>query len=331
VTSSGPCSISKKAWGGLQIYGVRLLKFLTQSRGKYGGTKMRRSQLVRLGALIALCFLSVLPTVCQTTTTASSNSGSTPVAKPGQATGERIGNAISAAISTAFPEVQKIIDVIWPTNKNQSKNAAAATPPLTTANKTASVDQNKALTAIAQIADELMVMRTFLSYCVAADENVTAMQTILGKSTLSSKDLSDLKQDWNNASLRVAKLGSAEIQMQISGLKPSDPYVQQTLGNIADANLGLVQNITDELKTVETNPKSQEIDALRSNVNALKTALTGVNSLAGIVIGDVSLGLKSVPDILKGTMGAETADKTTQEQYDIFNERIRQLYPAKTK
>jgi len=287
---------------------------------------MLSSRPFKLAVMIAFGMASVLPTVGQTTATATGVSGAAPVAKPGQATGERIGTAISAAISTAFPEAQKIIDLIWPAKKTDPKKAADATPPLTKANSDATKVQNAQITTIIQIADELAVMRTFLSYCVAADENVTTMQTILAKSILSAKDQGDLEQAWNNASLRVAKLGSAEIQTQISGLKPTDSYMQQTLNNIAEANLGLIQNITEELKAVKTDAKPETVEALRANVNVLKTYLTGVNSLAGIVIGDISLGLKSVPDALKGGMGSETVDKETQEQYDTFNAQLGKLY-----
>jgi hypothetical protein len=253
-----------------------------------------------------------------------------PVLKPGQATGERIGNVISAAISTAFPEVQRIIDLIWPAKKNQSKNAteAAASPGLIKASKDASSEQDKQIATIIQIANELSVMRTFLGYCIAADENVTAMQTILAKSQLSAKDFSDLDRAWNNASTRVAKLGSDDIQNQIMALKPTDSYVQKTLGNIASANLGLIQNITKELAAVESkDAKPEALEALRTDVNSLRDALTGVNSLAGIIIGDLSIGLKSIPDTLKGAMGSETVDAQTQADYDLFNRQIQKLYP----
>src|ERR1700735_2299073 len=140
----------------------------------------------RFGQVIAFGLLLAWPIAAQTTTNSPQNSTQPVTApKPGEATGQKIGTAISAAISTAFPEVQKIIDLIWPTNKNQPVKAAAATTALSQPKAQANLQQTQALASLTQIADELAVMRTFLSYCVVADENVTAIQTILEKPTLS--------------------------------------------------------------------------------------------------------------------------------------------------
>jgi hypothetical protein len=276
--------------------------------------------------LTILCAaLAVRPTSSQTTTTPAT----TPAAvKPGQATGERIGNAISAAITTAFPAAQKIIDVIWP-NKTQKKTAANATPDLVKAKTAADTNQNENFAAISAIADELTTMRTFLNYCVVADEHITAIQTTLAnKTALTPQDVTQIGKDWDFANLRIAKLGSAEIQTQIAALKPTDTFVQQTLGNIADANLGLIQGITKEVDAL-TKP-NPPLDALRVDINSLKTYLTGVNSLAGIVIGDIGLGLKSTKDLTKGAQGGKI-DNETKDEYTAFNNRLTALYPKKKK
>src|SRR5260221_1527954 len=74
--------------------------------------------------------------------TSANASGST---APGVATGQRIGNAISAAVSTAFPEIDKILNAIWPNrtqHPNEEKKATDAETALKPIAKSAATSQN---------------------------------------------------------------------------------------------------------------------------------------------------------------------------------------------
>jgi hypothetical protein len=232
----------------------------------------------------------------------------------GTSLGEKIGNAVSAAVKTAFPAVQPIISAIWGnSNGNKSKNDAQAA--LTNARQTALEKQQPSFDALQKAASDLATIRNFLGYCVAADEQIVMMRSILTRSDISEDDKKALTYAWNIAKPNIQALSGDAISKQINSM--ADAFVQTTLLNVAKANLGYIQNIDDQLKNGDWNN-------LRSSIGDLQTKVSGVNALAGVLIGEVSTGLTSIPDKIKGAMGGPDQEAAAQDE--AFRKRLQELY-----
>jgi hypothetical protein len=271
--------------------------------------------MTRLNHVVAKLAVLILFPVLASHSFANSPQATTPAPQPaGASLGEKIGNAVSAAVKTAFPAVQPIIDAIWgKSNGNKSKNDAQVA--LTNARQAALEKQQPNFDALQKAASDLVTVRNFLSYCVAADEQIVMMRSILTRSEISLDDKKALTYAWNIAKPNIQALSGDAISKQINSM--ADAFVQTTLLNVAKANLGYIQNIDDQLKNGDWNN-------LRSSIGDLQTKVSGVNALAGVLIGEVSTGLTSIPDKIKGAMGGP--DQEAAEKDAAFRRRLQDLY-----
>jgi hypothetical protein len=164
---------------------------------------------------------------------------------PGVSTGEKIGNAIAAAVKTAFPAVQPVITAIFGDHSDPGtkKTKVQASDAVTAAHTAAVAKQQPQMNMIKQASSDLATVRTFLNYCVNADEQLVTMMTILDVQGAPDNAATDkLQYAWISASANLQKLGDQGTMTQINAIH--DPFVQTTLGRVANANLGSVQIIS---------------------------------------------------------------------------------------
>jgi hypothetical protein len=252
--------------------------------------------------------LLIGPTYSQTTPT-------TP--PPGTSTGKAIGTAISTAISTAFPGISSIIKAIWPGSPTQNKKQ----PDATTATANLQQQSTQALAQLAKVSGDLSIVTVFLSNCVVAEDNIVAMRTFLqGKTSINASDKLQLQNYWNLAKGRIQNLKSAEAS--IDGL--DDPNIRVTLRAVADANSGLLDNVTNNLN-------GSALNLLGPDLATLDSQLSAVNALSGEIIGEVSLALKSVQTKAAGGQSIPTGSSEFQKaQHDldsVVSQRIRMSSP----
>lgn len=231
----------------------------------------------------------------------------TPAPAPGVATGTAIGNGIKAAITTAFPAISQIISAIWPGNNNGSKNkqqASNATAPL----KQQSVQGQ---TKLNEITGDLDAVAKFLSACMVAENKVIDMRTMLRlKTTFTPAETLTLKNDWTTAKGQLTPLAQAGSVLN----DVSDTYIQTTLQTIVGANSGPIGSIDNDISA-----GSAGYPQLSADLATLDSQLSAVNALAGIIIGNVSYGLKEAKNVAaaaQGTTGMSDAEKQLQTDFD---------------
>jgi hypothetical protein len=279
-----------------------------------------RLQFVGCGSLLLLALLSAYsqtaPNPASTQTPQPSQAPQ--AAAPGVSVGERIGNAVSAAVKTAFPAIQPLITAIFGNSSKDDtkKTKADAQTSLQNARTAALQKQQPYFDDLKKAATDLGTVRTFLSYCVVADENVVTMRTILSHSSISAEDKNQLQYAWNTAKPNLQALGSGTISTQIDAI--GDPFVQTTLKNVANANLGGIQNVDDQLKNADWSN-------LRISIGDLEVKISGVNALTGIIVGNISSGILSIPDKIKNSEGANV-NPEEQKEMNIFRSRLTKLY-----
>jgi hypothetical protein len=260
-------------------------------------------KMLRLSAVM-LSTLLISPTYSQTGTGAAA-------APAGSTAGKAIGTAISTAITTAFPAISTIIHAIWPTNPNQNKRQSDAT------SATASLQQQSTqqLAQLAKLSGDLSVVTVFLSNCVVAENNIVAMRTYLqGKTTLNDTDKLTLQNYWNLAKGRLTNLKSAGSS--IDGL--DDPNIATTLRAVADANSGLVDNVSANLN-------ASSITLLNPDLATLDSQLSAVNALSGEIIGEVSVALKTVQTKAAGAEGTPELTSAFQQAQQDLNDGVTRL------
>jgi hypothetical protein len=257
---------------------------------------------LRFCAAVLLSAVLISPT--------QSRQNATP-APAGSTTGKAIGTAISTAISTAFPAISTIINAIWPSNPTQNKKQ----PDATSATANLQQQSTQALAQISKLSSDLSITTVFLSNCVVAEDNVVAMRTYLqGKTALNSADKLQLQNYWNLAKGRIANLKTAESS--IDGL--DDPNIRVTLRAIADANSGLVDNVTGNLNAAS-------ITLLNPDLTTLDSQLSAVNALSAEIIGEVSVALKAVQTKAAGAQGNPTPTAAFQQAQQDLNTVVMRL------
>jgi hypothetical protein len=228
-------------------------------------------------------------------------------ASPGSATGTAIGNGIKAAITTAFPAISTIINAIWPGANNGNKRKSDATT-ATSDLKARSVQGQSQINAITGDLDAVAV---FLGSCVVAEDHVIAMRTTLRlKPVLNATEELEFKNHWTVASQRLATLKSTGSLID----NVSDTYIQTTLQAIADANLGLISSIDNDVKA-----GSAGYPQLSNDLALLDSQLAAVNALSGVIIGNVSFGLKGAREVAAQGQGAtqmSAAERALQEEFE---------------
>lgn len=240
-----------------------------------------------------------------------------PAPAPGVAAGTAIGNGIKAAITTAFPAISTIINAIWPGNSNGNKNKATAT----TATATLKAQSVTGQSQINGITTDLDAVTEFLASCVVAENNVIAMRTTLRlKSSLSPAETLELKNEWTTAKGRLAKLAQAGSLVN----NVTDTYIQTTLQAVVDANSGPIESITNDLSAGPTGYPQLSVD-----LALLDSQLSAVNALAGVVIGNVSYGLKAAKNA--GTAQGITQMTPAQTQLQAeFDSSLKKRFPKLT-
>lgn len=243
----------------------------------------------------------------------------TPPAPAGTATGTAIGNGIKAAITTAFPAISTIINAIWPgTNNNNSKKKPDATN-ATTGLQTKSVEGQ---TKLNTITNDLDAVTVFLSSCTVAENNVIAMRTTLRlKTSLTAAEALQLKNEWTTAKGRLTKLAQAESVVN----NVSDTYIQTTLQTIVDANSGPIGSIDNDMGA-----GAGGYPQLSSDLALLDSQLSAVDALAGIVIGNVSLGLKAAKNSAAGAEGVTTMTDDEQQNQKDLESQLKTQFPKLT-
>jgi len=246
---------------------------------------------------------------------------SNPTSKPapGAGTGTAIGNGIKAAITTAFPAISQVINAIWPGDKNNSSkkkdDATAATAGL----KSKSVEGQ---TTLNQITGDLDAMAAFLSACTVAENRVIDMRTMLRlKTTFTPAEALQLKNDWTTAKGRLTPLAQQASVLN----NVTDTYIQATLETIVQANSGPIGSIDNDMAAGNTG-----YPQLASDLAVLDSQLSAANALAGIVVGNVSHGLKDAKNVAAGAQGTtEMSDSEIQIQAD-FDSMLKERFPKLT-
>jgi hypothetical protein len=250
----------------------------------------------------------------------SSQNATTTTPAPGTSTGQKIGNAISAAITTAFPAVSTVIDKLFPKNADAKARTTKtdAETAVTTAHSAAVKTNQTNFDAIKGAATDLATIRTFLSYCITADEQIIKMQTILAAEPKpSTQSVKDLKYAWTTASENLKKLGDSALAARVMAL--TDPFVQTTLTNAAGANLGQIENITTQLN-------SSDWPNWEKSIADLQPKVSGVNNLSVILVGDISNALSQVPDVVAKSQDEIHVDGSDQRAEAV--KKLGDLYPS---
>jgi hypothetical protein len=227
-------------------------------------------------------------------------------------TGVKIGSIINAAITTAFPAVSTVLNAIWPKGKESDKQTK--TNAQAKLQDDQSTQQRKAaLAQITRTGDELETVRIFLQASTDANEQVIAMQTLLGDKTSIDEDLkSELTQKWVLASGNLSQLKSDQIQAKIDAIA-EDPFVQDSLTQVKKVNLG-------QIDVIKLQIEGKQLKQLRKSLDDLQPRLSAVNHVVGIVMGDMAVSLKGLPTSLTPAQGIKTPqyveDENTRATHD---------------
>jgi hypothetical protein len=236
-------------------------------------------------------------------------------AAPGTSTGTAIGTAIKTAVSTAFPGISAIINAIWPGSSTDKKTKTNATD----ATRTAAQKATQGLQQMSSITSDLDTVTIFLSSCMVAENNVTALRAELkGKTGLTSTEKMQVTHDWNDAKSRLAGLGSASSSID----NITDTYMRVTLRAVVDANKGPIDNITGEIAQGDA-----ALPLLSDDLAKLDAQLSAANALAVEIIGDVSLGLKALKNTAAGAEGATLPTPDQEKAQKAMDATLKSRFP----
>jgi hypothetical protein len=236
-------------------------------------------------------------------------------------TGVKIGSIVSAAITTAFPAVSTILKAIWPSGKENDKQTKP-TAQSKVEDAAAVAKRKAALEQFTKMGNELETVRIFLQASSDANEQVIAMQTLVqDKATIDDALKSQLGQSWILASGNLAQLKDDKIQARIDAMS-DDSFVQTTLTNIRQVNLG-------RLEVVKLQIDGKQLAPLRKSLDDLQPKLSGISHLAGIIMGDIAVSLKTIPETITPSQGEQApldfvSDESVRASKD--NEALKKLF-----
>jgi hypothetical protein len=240
-----------------------------------------------------------------------------------QSTGQRIGTVVSDIVKTAFPVVKDVIDAIWPADKNANKKAADAQTALDAKKKAADANTRRDLDSLKQVSVNLGAVRQFLANCAAVDSRLAVMKTQLGEaSAISDTMKAALHTTWDPAATRLDELKAINVDAV------DDLFLKQTLTGVKEAIKDYKQNITTQIDSKQATAGT----ALRASLNDLQPKISGIVSLATILIDDMSTALnKAVADAAGAAGPPPPLTRVQKRDRDESLAAITRLYKASLK
>jgi hypothetical protein len=216
----------------------------------------------------------------------------------GTQTGQRIGNIISAAVKTAFPEVQAILQIIWPgwPNNNSRKTGNEAQSALTPAKNSADQAQQANIVELTKVAKNLAVARKFVTSCADVEVAISVMRSMLEskppRATLTPAEILKLQDWWVPASKSLDGLETPALKDDVQSL--DDDFLKSTFGAVQLGVEKFSSNITRQLS------QGRE-SALVNSLDKLEPRVSGITALTAILIGDMGSSIVAASTKLGGS------------------------------
>jgi hypothetical protein len=228
--------------------------------------------------------------------------------KPGVAEGEKIGNIVKSAVTTAFPVVEKFVDLVWPKGKDKIKKDELETNVKEVRQKLLADAQGK-IQPIEKIVNELATINKFLSPSVKANDNLIKMLT---RQVSNESYWEDQATDWKIVKAQLQKLSSVK-EDEITKIRSK--WLNNKLNDIIESNSDIVIRIDDGI--------SKKKNDLPKLLEQLNITVGGITSVVGFIIADLQSDLLDLGQWSKGAAGV-TKSNISEEGKD-FEDRLTKM------